>query len=91
MIVILLIPSFSLGQGKVDIIRKENSKKTKDEIVINNKGHNKRNMEKRTNKVFYDKFIDNNGDGICDGRGKGLGFKFNYKKIKLDSINRKEN
>ena len=89
-IVFLLIPSFSFGQGKVDVIKKGNSNKIVKESVTNEKGRNKNSLQNRGNKVFYDKFVDTNNDGICDGRGRGLGFRFNYKKRKLDSINRKE-
>ena len=73
-LILLLIPSLLLAQGKNKTAGRGNSGKAKNERTINKKG--------------YDRFIDKNNDGICDGRGKGLGFKFNNTGSKADSINR---
>jgi hypothetical protein len=47
----------------------------------------KENLHKQ-NRVLFDKFIDMDGDGICDSRGKSLGLRSRLlsKNIKLNRL-----
>ena len=87
----LIIPALSFAQGKGNKNKNINPGKGKNERVIEKRAQSKKNISTQRNKNSFDRFVDRNNDGICDGRGKGLGFKSNNSTTRADSIKRKEN
>ena len=82
-LILLFIPLISNAQMREGKLDKKGLKKANVENVSPKKGSKKEVRKRRKHRVFYDKFIDADNDGICDGRGRGLGFKFYYRKVKV--------
>ena len=73
----ILIPTASFGQVGADSSKTDSvSQQTKQFVDENGNGIDDR-MEGKGKRMQRGKarFIDNDGDGICDGRESGLGFR----------------